>query len=261
MRTIYLKTCFILFTLIIINSCALLRPGVKADITKTKYTELLKNHAQWQASVKSMQAETRITLDTPQFSGNFFADIFLEKPDSLLVSVRGAFGIHLGKVFVAHNRFVFYNQINNQFFTGNKSDFEGRNFLQFPVEISRLGDVFVAHDNFDVLRMESYTVRDNAYYLEADDGSFTYHIWFDPGNKLIQKIEYFKAGDLIFRKEYKNWREENGILFPHLINFVKPQSTEGLSLFFSKISLNQSILHKAFEIKIPADAEQTNLSL
>ncbi len=261
MKKINLKIFVLAAILILSNACSFLKPSVKADLNKTSYAELLKIHADWQASIRSMQANTRITLDTPQFSGNFFADILLEKPDSLLVSVQGAFGMHLGKVFIAHHRFIFYNQIANQFFKGNKSDFAGRNFLQFPVEISRLGDLFVAHDAFDVLKMTKYNIRDNAYYLEAEDGSLAYHIWFDPANKMIEKIEYFKNNDLLFRKEYKEWREENGVLFPHLINFVKPQSTEGLSLYFTTLTLNKPVARAVFKIKIPADAKQTTLSL
>jgi len=261
MNKYYLKIFALLLTLIVLNACSMLKKEIKPDLDQTPYTDLLKIHADWQASIQTMQANTRITLDTPAFSGNFFADVVHQKPDSLLVTVQGAFGMQIGKVFLAHRRFIFYNQIANQFFKGNKSDFEGRNFLQFPIEISRLGDVFIANDNFDILRMKSFSIRDNAYYLEAEDGSITYHIWFAAASKMITKIEYYKEGNLLFRKEYKEWREEDGVLFPHLVNFVKPQSTEGLSVFFTTLSFNKPIKREAFTIKIPADAKQTTLSL
>jgi hypothetical protein len=132
MKKIHLKIFILLTVLIFGNACSLIKPSVKADLSKTPYAELLWIHADWQASIRSMQANTRITLDTPQFSGNFFADIFLEEPDSLLVTVQGAFGMHLGKVFIAHHRFIFYNQIAISFLKVIKVILPGATFYNFP---------------------------------------------------------------------------------------------------------------------------------
>ncbi len=222
---------------------------------------LLQHHEEWQNSINSLNGDLRITLDTPQYSGNFNASILVDEPDSMLVTVTGPFGMHLGKVFVSRNRFIFYNQVMDQFMKGAKEDFEGRNFLQFPLEIGQLKNVFIAKDQFDVLEKKVYETRENKYYLEAANGKYKYNIWFGSEHFLINRIEYLNNGKIEFVKEYKNWREVNGIYFPHLVNFVRPDEKQGFSIIITELEINQSNDPLLYKIKVSDSATQIDLSL
>ncbi|KAA3610157.1 MAG: DUF4292 domain-containing protein [Calditrichaeota bacterium] len=250
-----------LFLLIISQSCGALKKVVKPDLENTSYKALLQHHSKWQSSLHSLNGDLRITLDTPQYAGNFNASILVNEPDSMLVTVTGPFGMHLGKVFVSKNRFIFYNQVNDQFMKGALDDFEGRNFLQFPLEIGQLKDVFVARDPFDVLEKKLFEIRDEKYYLEAANGNYNYNIWFDPQYLMISRIEYLNEGKIEFVKEYSNWREVNGILFPHLVNFVRPDEKQGFSIISTDLKINNSIDPTAYKIKVSDSATQIDLSL
>ncbi|MGD9488339.1 MAG: DUF4292 domain-containing protein [Calditrichaceae bacterium] len=241
--------------------CSSVQTNIKPDLNKITYRELLQNNVAWQNSITSLSGETRITLDSPQYSGNFSARIAQTGSDSLLIAVTGPFGMNLGKVFLAKNRFVFYNQVMNQFYTGSKIDFEGRNFLQFPLEITELQSVFVAQDKFDVLEKKLFEIRDNAYYLEAANGEATYHIWFDAKTNLIRRVEFFQEGQLIYYKEYDKFNRINNTYFPMAINFVRPDEKQGISIYFSSLDINKPVDHKLFDIKISDNASQIDLSL
>jgi hypothetical protein len=238
-----------------------MKPQAIADLENTSYRELLQHNVSWQNQIKSLKAGTRITLDSPTFSGKFDARIHMKGKDSLLITVTGPFGMQLGKVFISENRFLFYNQLMNKFFTGSKHDFKGQNFLQFPVEIGQIRNVFIAQDKFDVLQMSKFEVRDNQYYLEAENGKMAYNIWFDPGHFLITRIEYYRENALLFYKEYKDFRKFEDTFFPHQISFVRPESKEGLSIYFASLLINEPFGNDAFDIRISDSADQIDLSL
>ncbi len=250
-----------LFLFLISQSCTTFKKVVKPDLEKTNYKALLQHHAKWQSSIQSLNGELRMTLDTPQYSGNFNASILVNEPDSMLVTVTGPFGMHLGKVFVSQKRFIFYNQVMDQFIKGAQEDFEGRNFLQFPLEIGQLKNVFIARDPFDVVEKKLFEIRENKYYLEAANGKYDYNIWFDPEHLLISRIEYLNNGKINFVKEYKNWREVNGIKFPYLVNFIRPDEKQGISIITTDLKINRSIDPAIYKIKVSDSATQIDLTL
>ncbi|MBN2425555.1 MAG: DUF4292 domain-containing protein [Calditrichaceae bacterium] len=225
------------------------------------YRELLAYNNLWQESIRSLTGNARITLDSPQYSGNFDAEVMLGGEDSLLLTVSGPLGIGLGKVFIARNRFIFYNQLNNQFYTGNKSDFEGRYFMQFPLEINQLRSVFIAQDRFDVLKKEVFEQHDDAYYVEAVNAHLFYKIWFDKTSLMIKRFEYYANDKLLYYKEYDNFYLVNGLYFPLSINFVRPDEKQGISIYFTRLVINEAVDKDIFNIKISDNAKQIDLSL
>lgn len=240
--------------------CAAIKPTAKPNFDLS-YRDLLERNVQWQKSINSLSGNTRITLDTPQYSGNFSAEVSLSGQDSLMITVNGPLGIDVGKVFIAENRFIFYNQVMNQFYTGMREDFANRNFLQFPLKISQLREVFVAQDKFDILKRDLFEIRDDQYYIEATNAHYSYKIWFDPVYFLIKRIEYLFDGQVEYYKEYDQFREINGTVFPMAINFVRPGEKQGVYLYFSDLELNVPIDEQDFQIKVSDSARQIDLSL
>lgn len=261
---IKLNIYVILVLIIILSACTASKKTIIPDLTTVTYRDLLQQNSDWQKSIRNLSGNARITLDTQQYSGNFGADVALCGNDSLLISVTGPLGIRVGKVFISENRFIFYNQVMNQFYTGKKEDFEGRNFLQFPVEISDLRGLLLAQDRFEILKKEQFTIRDQKYFLDAKNGSNQYRIWFDPSIRLIKRIEYLRDDELLFFKEYDQYQLINGVYFPKVINYVRvisPDERQGLSVYFNDVSINENILQDVFDINVSDNATQIDLSL
>jgi len=254
MRVLY----FILITAI--AGCSVKKVFIRPDQNIT-YQKLLQGNVKWQENIRHLQGDVRITVDTPQYSGNFNAEVFLSANDSLLVSVSGPLGMNVGKVFLAPKRFIFYNQIMNQFYAGPVARFSDNNFMQFPLKIHQLRDIFAARDVFNVLKREDFEILEDSYYIEASNGHMHYKIWFEPEYRLIQKIEYYDQERLLYYKEYNQIKIINGVPFPMAINFVRPSEKEGLAIFFNNIKINELIEPGFFEIKISDQAKQIDLSL
>ena len=246
----------ILLGVIVLQACKTQRVLIKNEYPNPPFRQLLEVHERWQKSIKTFSGVGRITVDTPQFSGNFEAHIYAKGTDSLLVSVSGFMGTEVGKVFVGENRFIFYNQYDNQFITGLKSDFEQTQFLQFPISISMLHDVFLAQDHFTILKQETFKKLPDGYYVEVQNGSYDYRIWFDKTTLLIKKIDYMKDDEIQFTKEYKKFTVFNGFYFPRIINFVRPLEKQGMSIIFKQVTLNEPIDDQVFKIKVSDNAKQ-----
>jgi len=251
---------FLFLLVLVLLGCSASKKSVRKNL-ELSYRDLMQQNVSWQEAIHSLQGKARIVLDSPQYSGNFDAEILIKGADSLLLSVNGPFGMDVGKVFIGRNRFVFYNQVNNQFYAGDKSIFEDRNFLQFPLKIKELRDIFSARDRFDVLKRDLYEIRDDQYYIEASNGKMNYKMWFSPYYLHISRIEYYDEERLLFYKEYSQFKELNGIYFPMAIDFVRPRERQAVSIFYRDLKLNQPIEDALFEIKISDSARQIDLSL
>ena len=255
---------FVLIITLILSSCTSSKKIIVPDLTEVTYRDLLQLNSDWQKSIKNLSGSARITLDTQQYSGNFNADVALSGNDSLLISVTGPLGIRVGKVFISKNRFIFYNQVMNQFYTGKKEAFEDKNFLQFPIEISNLRSLLLAQDRFEILKKDQFTIRDQMYFLAAQNGSNQYRIWFDPAIKLIRRIEYLRDEELLYYKEYDEFKLINDKYFPNVINYVRvvsPGEKQGLSVLFNELSINEFIPPDVFDINVSDTATQIDLSL
>ncbi|MEJ2053689.1 MAG: DUF4292 domain-containing protein [Calditrichaceae bacterium] len=247
-----------------LSACSSAKKVVIPDLTTVTYRELLQHNLAWQKSIFNLSGEARITLDTKQYSGNHGVDVYLSGSDSLLISVTGPLGIRVGKLFIAKNRFIFYSQVTNQFYTGRKEDFSNMTFLQFPIEISELPSLLLAHDHFDILRKEQFTIRDQMYFLDAYNGSNQYRIWFDPAIKLIRRIEYLRDDELIYAKNYDQYELVNGVYFPRQINYLRvvdDNEKQGISVYYNNLVINTPIPQNVFDINVSDSATQIDLSL
>ncbi len=242
--------------LIILQGCQTNRVMLNEKYPNPTYRQLLELHERWVNSIQTLSAKGRITIDSPQFSGNMEANIFARGQDSLMVAIKGLFGSSVGKVFIGKERFIFYNQYDNQFLTGPKSDFDSTNFLQFPLSLGELQQVVLARDRFNVLKKEKFQKQEDGYFLSAKNGRFNYHIYFDPHTLLIKRIEYLDGDQLIFFKEYRQFTKKNGIFFPRVINFVRPAEKQGVSIIFTDLEINKPIEDQVFKIEVSESARQ-----
>jgi len=254
------KLILLLLASIIIAGCAA-KTRVAADLDKISSRDLLAQNEHWQKSFSTLKGSAKISLESPQFTGSFGADILLNNSDSLLVTITGPLGIKLGRAFVSPKRFVFYNQMMNQFMTGSLEDYEDTYFMQFPLEISQLRNVFAARESFNILELSTYEIRDGCYYLETRNDYLNYHIWFDPASLLIKKIEYYNRSKLVYYKEYGQFEKFDGIYFPRLVSFVRPEEKQGMSIYYDEVFINHAFQPELFNINISDNARQIELSI
>ena len=88
--------------------------------------------------VHSMTGSGTISVETPETAQSGSFELFLRKPDSVLVKIEGPFGISVGSVLITREEFIFYNSLQNQLITG-------------PVTSANLNRIFRVKLTFDEL--------------------------------------------------------------------------------------------------------------
>ena len=247
-----------LFSLLLILGCT--KPRYMLDTQKVSFTRLLDNITTEQNKIHTLQATSRITVDSEEFSGNFFADITYLDSDSLLLSVSGPFGIHAGTLFIGKNRFLFLNQIANKFYSGSVNEFHDKKFFQFPLTLSELINIFAAKESFQAMRVERYDIENGDFFLDAKNGTVSYQIWIDDFSGRIKKISAANGSGVLYTREYDEFIKSKGIYFPQRISMTRPQARQAVSIYYTKLELNENVDRGKFIITISDRAEQIDFS-
>jgi hypothetical protein len=205
--------------------------------------------------------ESRISIESEEVSGNFFASILYKKSDSLLINVSGPFGLNVGKIFIGKKRFIFLNNMANQFYTGTVTDFKDQKFLQFPVKITELSDFFVGKDLINNMKIIKYSVENDLFFIQGQNNSNIYNLWIDNNFGQIKKIEYLHDNTVILVKEYDKITKIGDLYFPKFIKLTRPNEKQSISIFYNRLKINQEISPSQFAVEISDTARQINLDL
>ena len=242
----------------LISACT--TPKIALDTQKVSINELLDYVQNEQNKIQTLKATCRISVDSEEFSGNFFAEVYYIKGDSLLLSVTGPFGIKAGTLFLGKERFIFYNQLSNKFYNGSVKDFENQNFFQFPLRLKELINIFVAKENLPLLKIDQYEIENGSYIIRGHNTNDIYNITIDNIVGHIKNLVVEQNNKVIYKREYSSFFKSNNIFFPKKISMIKPIEKQAVSIYYTHLSLNDKIQSEKFIINIADHAEQIYFS-
>ncbi len=251
-----IKHSFLLFVLLLAACSA---PRFVADTEKVPFRELLDSIISDQNKLHSLTGKARISVESEDFNGNFFAGVCYRKHDSLRITVKGPFVLQAGSLFIGKSRFVFLNRFSNQFMSGEVNDFSDRFFLQFPLKLSELIDIFTATVRFGDMKIEAYRIVDDQFYIKATDMATTYDIRIDPKSGRVSEIVYRQGDTETLRCNYSEFQRQGDIYFPRKIKVVRPVEKQGVAIYYVETQINQPLDPEVFNIEIPDGVEQLNL--
>jgi len=249
-----MKCRIILLITLLFAACT--SPKLALDTQKVSFSELLDHIQTEEGKLNTLEASCRISVDSEEFSGNFFANVYYIKEDSLLLSVSGPFGVQAGILFIGKERFIFYNQMSNKFYNGAVTDFENKNLFQFPLKMRELINIFAAKENLPSMKIEDYKIEDGLYFIDAKNRNYTYKIWIDNSTGRITKLSQHLDDQTMFVREYGDFISSGNSHFPRKITMVKPEQKQAVSVYYTHLSINEEIDRNDFIINISDNAEQ-----
>jgi len=253
------KKIKLLLLALLLTGCT--NPKFVLDTRQVSFRQLLDYVENEQQKIQSLQAVSRITIDSKEFSGHFYANILYQQSDSLLITVNGFFGLDAGNVFIGKDRFIFYNQITNKFYNGTLQDFKTKNFMQFPMTISELSNMLLGKENFTIMKIVDYSVQQNSFLIKAQNGDLNYDIWIDDQIGHIFKLHAYKDDQLVFTREYGDFVKQNGVYFPRKIVMTQAEEKQSVAIYYTELKINREINRNKFNIKISDTAQQIDLSI
>jgi outer membrane lipoprotein-sorting protein len=249
-----MKCKLILLLSLLLSACT--SPKLALDTEKVSFNELLDYIHTEETRLNTLKASCRISVDSEEFSGNFFANVYYIKEDSLLLSVTGPFGVQAGTLFIGKERFIFYNQMSNKFYTGSVKDFENKNIFQFPLKMRELINIFAAKENLPSMKIEEYKIQDGLYFIKAKNGEDNYQIWADNSTGRIVKLSLNRDDQIVHTHEYGDFTTSGKSYFPRKIKMVRPVQKQAVSVYYTHLSINEEIDRDNFIINIADNAEQ-----
>jgi outer membrane lipoprotein-sorting protein len=243
----------IMFTLL---GCRTTSPVIlnEHSISFEEVQEVARRH---HAHIHSMSGEGRISIETPQVaqSGSFI--LTLQKPDSVLITLQGPFGMKVGSALVTRTEFFFYNSLENKLFTGLSNEENLNRILHIHLSFDDLLSLFAGGTflESDFRAPDEIHIEDNQYVFVFTSEKTTRKYWVDPATLFIQKIHCLdRNGKLVLEQTFSNFEDANGFAMPYTIRILQPKERQQLTISYSDIAINTEKLQ--FTFTIPPNAER-----
>ena len=207
--------------------------------------------------IKSMFGEGRISVETPDIAQTGAFILTLRKPDSVLISLRGPFGIKVGSALLTRNEFAFYNSLENQLITGSTSLENMDRILHIQLNFDDLMNIFSGGGflSDDLRSPDQKIIEDNQFVFIYNSGNSTRRYWIDPESLYIQKIQFLDyAGKLTLEQTFNDFEIVGEIKMPYAIRVTQPETQQMLTLYYSDIMVNVEELQ--FTFAIPKNVER-----
>jgi hypothetical protein len=237
-------------------SCSPHTAAVRADAGATPSGVIAGRVREREAGLTSMAGRGSVSFETPDRAGSAFFDLSLRKPDSLLMTFEGPFGIGGGFLFLSRRKFVMYNSLDNRVVSGVPGPAAIRSVIPVDLTFDQIMDAFtggiVLPDSLPV----RYGVDDGKYLLVYEIGGRTHSFWIDPDYDLVVRYEVHTAGgDLLFDVESSQFVRQDNLCAPRHVTVNFPDDGKRLSIHYSTLDLNAEDL--SFGYTVPAGAHSS----
>jgi hypothetical protein len=190
--------------------------------------------------IRSVKGDGVVTIESPEQSGSTSFEMTLRKPDSLLVSLSGPFGIRFGVLSFSRDRFVFYNYQDNYAFVGASDG-------------STLHEMFSLRMTFDeVLRaftgefyasrgdsLESFTVGDGTYILVYRSGGDRREYRVDGQEYFVRSYRVLnESGRAVLTAIASEPDEAGSMVIPRLLRVIFPEERRSITVAYSGMEIN-----------------------
>jgi outer membrane lipoprotein-sorting protein len=224
------------------------------SITSAEVQEIARTH---HIRIQSIQGEGRISIETPEIAQSGAFILTLRKPDSVLISLRGPFGIKVGSALVTRTGFSFYNSIENQLITGSTSIENLNRILHVQLSFDDLLNIFSGGGflDDDLRSPDEKRIEDDQFVFIYTSHNSSRRYWIEPTSLYIQKIQFLDhSGKLTLEQTFNDFENVDGIMMPYVIRITQPTAQQMLILRYSDIMVNVEQLQ--FTFSIPQNAER-----
>ncbi len=232
-------------------------PRVTLDTERVTPVQLVRDVQLNHTKKTSLRATGSISIESRDFSNSGNFTMSLKHPDSLLVRIRGPFGINVGTVFLSQNDFMFYNGMANEAIVGETQSDILQAFLRMDMGVNDIMDLFLGSSRalFDERRRpDEYTIDGDKYLLIFRSRDSIRRYWIDPYYKAISRVVYSSDDDRpLMEERYDRFTETNGMVMARSIRVISHQERSSFSVSYNRIDLNASDL--SFAYSIPSNAK------
>jgi hypothetical protein len=243
---------FVLF----ISGCVPSKPTEEVEILPAE--RLVNKLEANRRRIKTFEGAGTLLVQTPNAENKASFETSLIKPDSMYLTVLGAFGIQLAQTLVTDDSFIFYDDLQNTAYQGKPSDDVLKNIFKIDLPFSDIIDAFVGSVNLTkhlYKQPTKYSVDNDKYILTYVDSvnHFTSIYKIDIRNLGITSFQVLDPnGDIALDCKYSDFDFIENVAVPYTIEVQNVKEGQSVSIKYKKIRANASDI--SIDFKIPDDA-------
>ena len=240
-----------------VYSCSPRTAAVATDVNTTPAGVIAGRVKQREAGLASIAGRGSVSFESPERAGSAFFDISLKKPDSLLVTFEGPFGIGAGFLFLSRQKFVMYSRFDNRVTSGVPGPAAIRSVIPVDLTFDQIMDAFTGGFVLPDAPPARYTVDDGKYLLVYQIEGRTHSFWIDPEYDLVVRYEVrAPGGDLLLEVESSQVVRREDLCVPRHVTVNLPVEERRLSIHYTSLDLNADDL--SFAYTVPAGAHSSS---
>lgn len=251
-----MKSLLFLFSMFVISGCASTKEAHRraADLSPLQIIEAVNSHAR---TITTFQAKGSISVESPSLISSGSFDVWLKKPDSVRVDVKGPFGIRIASALFAQDHYMFYNSFKNEVMEGDINKGDMPSFMDIQIDPKDIIDTFCGARGFfrEEVSPDSFSLGDGSYILQFhhDEGATRYTI--DDMTLYVTGVEHIDSAGTVWSKEHFDFeRKDDGTVIPQSIRLIHDRLESSVSLIYETVYLNLPI--SELGLKIPSDARR-----
>jgi len=203
--------------------------------------------------LRTLKSEARISLESSQFATNFNVDLIYSAPDTLFVQAEGPFGLDIGKIFIGRERFILFNQFNNQFLSGSLDDEYYNTFLETELTFREIKNGFIGYTQLpeNIILAEE---KGGIFQAAAAGNTWRFTVNLETGT--LKTFEIIENSQVVYRQELLSYTESEGVVFPRFIRMILPQKKEMVAIYHKNIKINQPVDKNSYLIEVGPKTRQ-----
>lgn len=251
-----MKSLLFFFSMIVISGCASTKEAHRhaADLSPQQVIEAVNSHAR---AITTFQAKGSISVESPSLISSGSFDVWLKKPDSVRVDVKGPFGIRIASALFAQDHYTFYNSFKNEIMEGDINKRDMPSFMDIQINPRDIVDTFCGARGFfrEEVSPDSFSLGDGSYVLQFrhDEGTTRYTI--DDIALYVTAIEHIDSAGAVWSEERFDFeRRDDGTVIPQSIRLIHDRLESSVSLIYETVHFNLPI--RDMGLRIPSDARR-----
>ncbi len=244
--------------LLLLSSCSPRPAEILLDTRAIDADQLIALAREHQNRLQSVVGRGTVTFESPEIAGSAAFELALKRPDSLLVTFEGPFGIDLGTLFIGRGKYLLYNSMENRVITGAATTSALRSFIPFDMTVDQVIGAFSGSFPFpaDSQSLLSYSVQDEMFLLAFRCGTNTCRYWVDNHDVLVKRYEIRNDRDeTVLEATASSFAGDDTASAPKRIRIKFPTQERQLSVSYSSMTVNDP--NPSFSFTVPQNARTT----
>jgi len=251
-----MKSLLFFFSMIVISGCASTKDARRhaADLSPRQIIEAVNSHTR---TITTFQAKGSIAVESPSIISSGSFDLWLKKPDSVRVDVKGPFGIRIASALFGKDHYTFYNSFKNEVMEGDINKGDMPSFMNIQINPKDIVDTFCGARGFfrEEVSPDSFSMGDGSYILQFHNNGGTTRYTIDDSTLYVTAIEHIDSTGTVWSEERFDFgQQDDGTVIPQSIRLIHDRSESSVSLTYETVRINVPISEMG--LSIPSDARR-----